>query len=75
MILGGIENGNENANDAFSFHAFGEWVAMGVGEERAGKITDGGYYDGEMVAAVPEAIVGGLITEDLGIPSTSEKGI
>lgn len=40
---------------------------MGVGEEGTGEVADGGYDDSEVVAAVPEAVVGRLVAEDLGI--------
>ncbi len=40
---------------------------MAAGEEGAGEVADGGYDYGEVIAAVPEAVVGGLIAEDLTI--------
>ena len=38
---------------------------VAVREEHAGEVSDGGYDYGEVVAPFPEAVVGGLITEDL----------
>lgn len=35
-------------------------------QERAGEIANGRYNYSEMVAAIPEAVVGCLIAEDLG---------
>ena len=74
MILGGVEYSNENADDAFSLCVVGGvgrrrivcgrgWVA--AGKKGAGEVADGSYDHGEVVASVPEAIVGGLVTEDL----------
>ena len=37
-----------------------------AGEERASEVADGGYDYGEVVATVPEAVVGCLIAEYLG---------
>ena len=74
MILGGVKYGNENANDALSLCAVsGVGRGCGVcgrggvaaGEEGAGEIADGSYDHGEVVAPVPEAVVGGLVAEDL----------
>ena len=41
------------------------WGEGGVGEEGAGEVANGGYDCGEVVATVPEAVVGGLVAEDL----------
>ncbi len=72
MILRSVENGYENA-----YHALGVrlvvvrdgdligGVGYGTGKKGTGEVADGGYDDGEVVTAVPEAVVGGLITEDL----------
>lgn len=38
---------------------------MARGEEGAGEVPDGGYDDGEVVAAVPEAVVGCLVAKYL----------
>lgn len=38
---------------------------MAAGEEGAGEVADGGDDVGEVVAAFPEAVVGGLVAEDL----------
>lgn len=38
---------------------------MAAEEKRASEIADGGYDYSEVVAAVPETIVGRLISEDL----------
>ena len=66
MVLGGVEDGDEDADDTLGFDAVGEGRAVGVGEEGAGEVADGGYDYGEVVAAVPETVVGGLVAEDLG---------
>lgn len=66
MVFGGVEDGYEDADDAFSFDAVGEGEAVGVGEERAGEVADGGYDYGEVVSSVPEAVIGCLIAKDLG---------
>lgn len=38
---------------------------MAAEEKRASEVADGGNDHGEVVAAVPETIVGRLISEDL----------
>lgn len=72
MILRSIENGYEDA-----YHALGVCLVVicdgdliggigyGTGKEGTSEVADGGYDHGEVVTAVPEAVVGGLITEDL----------
>lgn len=66
MVFSGVENGDEDANDAVGFKAVSEGGAVGVCEEGAGEIADGGNDYGEVIAAIPEAIVGCLVAEDLG---------
>lgn len=75
MILSCVENSDEDADDALGFHAITEWGAMGIGKEGAGEVADGGYDDGEIITAVPEAVVGCLVAEDLGDLSIASKGI
>lgn len=42
-------------------------LGSAAGEEGPGEVADGGYDYGEVVAAVPEAIVGCLVAEYLGL--------
>ena len=67
MVLCGVKDSDEDADNAVGFGAVGEGRAVRVGEEGAGEVADGGDDYGEVVAAVPEAVVGGLVTEYLGI--------
>lgn len=72
MVLHGVEDRDEDADGAVGVVAVGGGgggVGRGVaaGEEGAGEVADGGYDYGEVVAAVPEAVVGGLVAEDLGV--------
>lgn len=56
-----------------SFSGEGGWVRLIVSggsleaayKKGAGEVTDRGYDCGEVIAAVPEAVVGRLIAEDL----------
>jgi len=74
MVLHGVEDRDEDADGALGVVALGGGGLVGVfgvvvlaaGEEGAGQIADRGYDHGKVVAAVPEAVVGGLIAEDLG---------
>lgn len=75
MVLHSVEDRDENADGALGVVAVGGGGLVGVlvgrsvltaGKEGAGEVADGGYDYGEVVAAVPEAVVGGLIAEDLG---------
>ncbi len=75
MVLHSVEDRDENADGALGVVAVGGGGLAGVlvgrsvltaGKEGAGEVADGGYDYGEVVAAVPEAVVGGLIAEDLG---------
>lgn len=66
MVLGGIEDGDEDADDTVRLDAVSEGRAVGVGEKRAGQVADGSDDHGEVVPTVPEAVVGSLIAEDLG---------
>lgn len=76
MVFHRIENGNQyldNALCVLSFRVAGGWVRLMVSgwgleaacKKGAGEVTDRGYDCGEIVAAVPEAIVRCLIAEDL----------
>lgn len=76
MVLCGVEDGDEDADDAFCVCAGGGgecgaggggWGGGGAGEEGAGEVADGGYYYGEVVAAVPETVVGCLVSKYLDI--------
>lgn len=74
MVLHGVEDRDKDADGALGVVAVGGGGLVGglvgrrgvtAGEEGAGEVADGGYDYGEVVAAVPEAVVGGLIAEDL----------
>lgn len=65
MVLGGIEDGDEDADNTLGFNPVGKSVAMRICEERSSEVADRSYNDGEVVPAVPETIVGGLVAEDL----------
>lgn len=67
MIFCGIKNGDEDANDAFGLDTVGDGGAVGISEKRAGKVADAGDNNGEVIAAIPEAVVGGLIAEHLHV--------
>ena len=70
MVLGRVEDGDQDADDLLGVLTVGGggcWGRKGAGDEKgAGEVPDAGYYDREVVAAVPEAVVGGLVAEDLG---------
>ena len=75
VVLGGEEDGDEDLDDALGLGAVGGtgmWVVVGggeveaAGEDHAGEVADVGDHAGEVVAPVPEAVVGGLVAEDLG---------
>lgn len=78
MILDGVEDCDEHPDGALGVGCFGggggEGGGVAAGEEGAGEVADGGYDHGEVVAAVPKAIVGGLIAEDLSIGNTLAGG-
>lgn len=69
MILGGVENGDQDPDNAFRVRPFrvegvgGDVVA--ADQKRPCEVADRGYNDGEVVATVPETIVRGLVSEDL----------
>ena len=74
MILGGIKDRNKNADGSFGIGSCGlpRTPSLGrilvydaAGQKRAGEIADAGYNSRQMVAPVPESIVGGLVPEDL----------
>lgn len=70
MILGGIENCNQDADNAFGVGSVDESLIAirgdgATGQKGACKVTYGRYDYGEIVAAVPKAVVGCLVTEDL----------
>lgn len=65
MIFGRIENSDKHAHNAVCFMSVGQCVAVGIGQERPGQIANGGYDDSKIITAVPEAVVGCLVSEDL----------
>ena len=70
MIFRGIENCDQDADDAFSVGSVCETlVCVGsngaTGQKGACEVAYRSYDDGEVVAAVPKAIVGCLVTKDL----------
>lgn len=70
MVFGGIENRNQDADNAFGVSSVGEsliavWGDGATSQKGARKVTDGRYDYCEIVAAVPKAVVGCLVTEDL----------
>lgn len=76
MVFHRIENCNQDLDNALcvlSFRVEGGWVRLIVSgggleaacKKGAGEVTDRGYDCGEIVAAVPEAIVRCLVAEDL----------
>ena len=76
MILGSIKDRYENTHDSLRVRAIsrgeggfrsGTWGA--AGEKGSSEIADGGDDDGEVIASIPETIVGGLVAEDLGSAS------
>ena len=72
VVFGRVEYGDEDADDAFSAGERGGRRGLVVrggearaGEEGAREVADGGYDCGEVVAAIPEAVVGCLVAENL----------
>lgn len=69
VVLGGVENGDQDPDDAFRVRPFRvQGVGGGVvaaGQKRPREVADRGDDDGEVVATVPETIVRGLVPEDL----------
>ncbi len=71
MVLCGIEDCNQDANNAFGIGSVRDTL-VGIRSERATgqkgacKVADGRYDNGEIVAAVPKAVVTCLVAEDLG---------
>lgn len=70
VILRSIENCNQDADNTFSVGLVCETLFRGgsegvTGQKGACEVADGGYDYGEIVAAVPKAIVRCLVTEDL----------
>ena len=67
-ILHGKRNGNQYTNGAVEVCSFGgvkvSVLQIRAGEEDTGEVSHTGYDGGEIVAAIPEAIPGGLIAED-----------
>ena len=70
VVLSRVEDGDQDADDLLGILTVGGggcWGRKGAGDEKgAGEVPDAGYDDCEVVAAVPEAVVGGLVAEDLG---------
>ena len=68
MVFRGIEDGNEDADHTFGIGTVGWrgwWRGWRGDEEGTGEVADAGYDHCEVVATVPEAIVRGLIAENL----------
>ena len=76
MVLHGVEDCDKDADGALGVVAArergltvgargGGVRVVAAGEEGAGEVADGGYDYGEVIAAVPETVVGGLVAEDL----------
>ena len=70
MVLGGVKNCNQDADNAFGVGSVHECVISvrgdgATGQKGACKVTDGRYDYSEIVAAVPKSVVGCLITEYL----------
>lgn len=81
MVLRSVENGYQDAYHALGVCSvvlcesdLGRGTRDGAGEEGTGEVADGGYDYGEVVAALPEAVVGCLIAEDLGFLSGCGAG-
>lgn len=81
MVFDGVEDRDQDPHDALHVRALSgkdRWRRIDGGgvvaasQESAGKIADRGNDDGEMIAAVPESIVGRLIAEDLNTPPVSD---
>ena len=68
MVFGSVEDCNQDTHNMFRIVTVrgGRFrIGGGGNKKRACKIPDGGYDDTEEVAAIPETIVRGLITEHL----------
>ena len=62
MILRGVENCNQYADDAISVGLVAEtlihlWSGGAAGQKTAREVANGRYDDGEIVATVPKPIV------------------
>ena len=70
VVLGRVEDGDQDADDLLGVLTVGGGGCgggKGAGdEESAGEVADGGDYYREVITAVPEAVVGGLVAKDLG---------
>ena len=68
MVFRGVEDGNEDADHALGVGAVGWrgwWRGWRGDEEGTGEVADASYDDREVVATVPEAVVRGLVAENL----------
>ena len=71
MVFRGEENCGKDFDDPFgrgSVGSMGLWrmlVGIATGEDCASEVSDTGYNDGEVVPTFPEAVVRGLVAEDL----------
>ena len=70
MILRRIQNCDQDADNAFSFGLVTDTLVQtgsdgATGQKAAGEVANGRYDYGKIVAAVPKAIVGCLVPEDL----------
>lgn len=70
MIFGSIEYCNQDADNAFSVGSVREsLVRVGAdgatGQKGACQVTDRRYDYGDIIATVPKAVIGCLVTEDL----------
>lgn len=74
MVFGGVKDGDENADDTFGFATVGKGKSVRVGEEGPGEIAYGSYDYSEVIPAIPEAVVGGLVAKDLGESFFSLRG-
>lgn len=68
MVLCSVEDSDEDTDHAFGVGAVG-WRGWRGGrrgdKESTGEVAHGGYYHREVVTTVPEAVVRGLIAENL----------
>ena len=76
MVFSGIKDRYEDTYDTLGVCAvaggesdFGGAARGTASEERASEIADCSYDHSEMVAAVPETIIGGLVAENLRLGS------
>lgn len=49
-------------------------AVMATGEERPSEVADGGDDDGEVIAAIPETVVGGLVSKNLEFLPVNKEG-